>query len=540
MRDLPLPVKIHMLGLVLAAVMLGVILLPRSHLPHGEQLLLALVLTALMVATGLWQVMVSKRDMTLEFSAVFAAILLFDPGVAMLIASIGSLTSCVLVRKSFFSTTFNAVSVALAVGCAGLVLSVGGGADAIRLDEPTHLALALAAALVASLVTTINVHVSYALETARPLFSMLREEQWKAEALVFCLEFVFGLLIAMLATSMPWAVVLFAVPLYAAHAVVKNQERSRRRAQEALVHTEDKLARAQRIAHVGSWEWAAGGDGMMWSDEIYRILGYEPRSCSAIHREYLERVHPEDRGRVRQTLDGALVTSKPFDIEYRVVRPDGSERHVYVRGEVERDGTDSPVRLLGTMHDITKRKALEQQLSYQAYHDALTDLPNRALFTDRLEAAFSRISRHGGEVAVLFLDLDGFKRVNDELGHEAGDALLREVSSRLKKCLRPHDTVARLGGDEFVLLLDGGVDEEQAARVAERIIEVVGVPHIISGRRARVGGSVGIALSRAESSPDGLLREADVTMYEAKRGGKDQYRFYGASDDPPATRIASP
>ncbi len=538
MRGLPLPARIHLLGLALAAVMLGVVFLPHSHLPRGEQLLLASVLAALLVATGLWHVVVSRRDMTLEFSAVFAAMLLFDPGVAMLISSVGTLTSCVLIRKSFSNTMFNAVNVALAVGCGGLVFSLAGGA--IRLDEPAHLALALAAASVVSLVTTVNVHVSLALEAARPLFSMLREEQWKVEALAFCLEFVFGLLIAMLATSMPWAVVLFAIPLYAAHAVVRDQEKSRRRTHEALVRTEDRLAKAQRMAHVGSWEWTAGHDSMMWSDEVYRILGLEPQGCPATYGEYLRRAHPEDRWRVRRALDGMPLVDKPFDIEYRVVRPDGSERHVYARGEVERDGAESPARVLGTVHDVTRRKTLEEQLAYQAYHDALTDLPNRVLFADRLEVALSRVGRHGGRVAVLFLDLDGFKRVNDELGHEGGDALLREVAMRLKEAMRPHDTVARLGGDEFVLLLDGVINEEQVARVAQRIIEMVGAPYTISGRRARVGGSVGIALSRAESSPDGLLREADLAMYRAKRSGTDRYSFHDASNAPPTARIAPP
>lgn len=275
---------------------------------------------------------------------------------------------------------------------------------------------------------------------------------------------------------------------------------------------------------------------MMWSDEVYRILGLEPQGCPATYGEYLRRAHPEDRWRVRRALDGMAAKGAPFDIEYRVVRPDGSEGHVYARGEVEHDRAEDPVRVLGTMNDITRRKALEQQLAYQAYHDALTDLPNRVLFADRLEVALSRMGRHGGRVAVLFLDLDGFKRVNDELGHEAGDVLLREVATRLKEAMRPHDTVARLGGDEFVLLLDRVVSEEQAARVARRIIEMVGAPYVISGRTARVGGSVGIALSRTESNPDGLLREADLAMYRAKRGGTDQYSFHG----PPAARTAPP
>lgn len=187
------------------------------------------------------------------------------------------------------------------------------------------------------------------------------------------------------------------------------------------------------------------------------------------------------------------------------------------------------IRMEGLIRNLKKtlaeREALQIQLEYRALHDPLTGLPNRALFTDRLQVALSKTSRHGGAVAVLFLDLDSFKQVNDSLGHNAGDKLLREISGRLAACVRSHDTLARLGGDEFVLLLVD-VDQRYTADVAQRMIETAKIPHIIDGHRAQVSASIGIFLGQGGNNPDGLLRAADAAMYHAKRSGREKYTFF--------------
>jgi diguanylate cyclase (GGDEF)-like protein/PAS domain S-box-containing protein len=181
-----------------------------------------------------------------------------------------------------------------------------------------------------------------------------------------------------------------------------------------------------------------------------------------------------------------------------------------------------------TFRDITDRKALEEKLQHQAFHDTLTGLPNRALFSDRLQHAVARTQRHGGKFAVLFLDLDNFKIVNDSLGHDAGDELLVGVAGRLRASLRPEDTAARLGGDEFALLLEDLADVGEATRVAKRIADKLRVPFVLDGQETFVTASIGIALGGTTTErPEDLLREADLAMYRAKHSGRARYALFG-------------
>jgi diguanylate cyclase (GGDEF)-like protein/PAS domain S-box-containing protein len=206
-----------------------------------------------------------------------------------------------------------------------------------------------------------------------------------------------------------------------------------------------------------------------------------------------------------------------------------------------KDGTSVPIEYMSTpifegdeivgavviLRDSTDRKALEEKLQHQAFHDTLTGLPNRALFSDRLQHAVARARRHGGKFAVLFVDLDNFKIVNDSLGHDAGDELLVGMAGRLRASLRPEDTAARLGGDEFALLLEDLADVGEARRVAERIADKLRVPFVLDDRETFVTASIGVAFggTTAERSED-LLREADLAMYRAKHSGKARYALF--------------
>jgi diguanylate cyclase (GGDEF)-like protein/PAS domain S-box-containing protein len=182
------------------------------------------------------------------------------------------------------------------------------------------------------------------------------------------------------------------------------------------------------------------------------------------------------------------------------------------------------------VRDMSERKALERRLEQQAFHDSLTKLANRALFIDRLQHALARSSRGSNYVAVLFLDLDNFKIINDSLGHEVGDQLLTAVSSRLREGLRPEDTLARLGGDEFTVLLEDITNVSDAMRVAERITEVLRTPVAVAGHEIFVGTSIGIALNTDEAStPSDLIRQADMAMYKAKVAGKSRYEVFDPS-----------
>ncbi len=181
--------------------------------------------------------------------------------------------------------------------------------------------------------------------------------------------------------------------------------------------------------------------------------------------------------------------------------------------------------------DVSERKAFEEQLSHQAFHDSITGLANRALFRDRVEHALERLTRDTDPVSVLFMDLDDFKTINDSLGHAAGDRLLGEVGERLRTCLRTPDTAARLGGDEFAILLEDGGESVGAAEVAGRILQALDGPFLLDGKEVFVRASIGIAtsgVSRA-TGPEGaeeLLRNADVAMYIAKEAGKNRYQVF--------------
>ena len=189
-----------------------------------------------------------------------------------------------------------------------------------------------------------------------------------------------------------------------------------------------------------------------------------------------------------------------------------------------------PVRYVSVFHDITEIRQNDERIRHLAFHDALTDLPNRALLMNRLEQQLARAERDRSQLAILFLDLDRFKAVNDTLGHEIGDELLKQVALRLLGQVRHADTVARLGGDEFVVLLDAPSSREEVATIAERILAAINEPMSLHGKSAQVGTSIGIAMFPGDGrSPEDLIRSADIAMFVAKEEGKNSYRFHPGS-----------
>jgi diguanylate cyclase (GGDEF)-like protein/PAS domain S-box-containing protein len=238
----------------------------------------------------------------------------------------------------------------------------------------------------------------------------------------------------------------------------------------------------------------------------------------------LARVHPEDQDTLCALLESAAAdASISHRAEFRVQHVDGRWLHLECMCRDLRSEPDIAGLVLNA-RDVTERKRLESELAHRAYYDSLTELPNRALLIDRLEQALARASRSGRHMALLFIDLDGFKLVNDGLGHLLGDQLLVVVGQRLRAILRADDTAARLGGDEFVILLESLADPQIATRLAQRFLDLLSRPFLLDGHEVFVGASVGLAVTAAADGikPDELLRRADLAMYEAKERGTGQ------------------
>ena len=238
-------------------------------------------------------------------------------------------------------------------------------------------------------------------------------------------------------------------------------------------------------------------------------------------------LHPEDIEPVRRAAVEAMKGLRPdYTVEHRVRTASGEWRWILSRGRVtERDPASGRARrMIGTNVDITERKRVEAALQQVAQYDSLTGAANRALLEDRLRQASARSRRDATAVAVLYVDVDRFKEVNDTLGHAAGDALLREKTARLRGCMRESDTVARIGGDEFVVLLEGLKSPADAERVAEKIVAAAREPFAVDGRALRSSVSVGVAFGRGEWSAEELVRRADSALYAAKQAGRDTFR----------------
>ncbi len=437
--------------------------------------------------------------------------------------------------------------------------------------------------------------------------------------------------------------------LMAVATVVVLERREGRRIEErerllsSLREREHGLRQAQRIARLGNWELDLATESLSWSDEIFGIFGLDPERFEATYETFLNAVHPADRQRVRDAVRQALEAGSTYDIEHRVIRPDGAIRHVHERARVERDAQGHPICMRGTVQDITERrlaeeerrqaaaiiestregvmvtdgkgvilsvnpaftrltgysediavgqsarilrsrhqdeqlfasmwqaleadgqwegeiwnrradgelrpmrlsitsittdwgerryvglltdisaaKAREEAMWHRAHHDPLTELPNRLLLRERLERALTEAHRHGDWVAVLYVDLDDFKPINDRFGHDAGDRVLQNIARRMQGALRQSDTVARLGGDEFAVLVMRPRQGEDALRVAEKLLAAIREPTQWQGHRLGVSASIGIARYPGDgSTASALIDAADGAMYRVKHDGKN-------------------
>jgi len=316
------------------------------------------------------------------------------------------------------------------------------------------------------------------------------------------------------------------------YAKLEREITERQQAEAALRESEERYALAERGANDGLWDWHLSGNTVYYSPRWKAMLGYDEKGIGTTLKEWTDRVHPADRDQLESRITThANGQNAHLECEYRIRHKDGSYRWVLCRGLAVRDGNGKAYRMAGSQTDITARKSAEEQLIHDAFHDALTALPNRALFMDRLDHVIASARRHPSYLyAVLFLDLDRFKVVNDSLGHTVGDSLLVEVGRRLKSCLRPGDTVARLGGDEFAILLESISDASDAEDVTRRIETALAEPFRIQTQEIYTTQSIGIAIkSDRYEWPEQILRDADIAMYEAKANGRARHEFFDSA-----------
>lgn len=331
---------------------------------------------------------------------------------------------------------------------------------------------------------------------------------------------------------------------------VQYMLRSQKTADE-LRSSQARLDNAQRIARLGHWEWDVATNNTTWSREVTRMFGFERSVLSGPWESLLAKVDADERAEVRMQAELAVESGVSFSLEFKVTGlRENDTCSVRLEAEPGLDSNGVCTHMQGTVQDITQAATAQKEIHDLAYFDLVTGLPNRAQLRESLTHTLRMSERSNSEFALLFLDLDHFKQVNDTLGHDAGDDLLLQVSRRLSNVLRDSDilgkpesvddadgddpgskgTVARIGGDEFVVLLSNINRAEDAARVAERIGQAVSAPYTISDIEVAVTTTIGISVYPADGQDaETLMKHADVAMYHAKENGRNAFQFYSKS-----------
>jgi diguanylate cyclase (GGDEF)-like protein/PAS domain S-box-containing protein len=306
----------------------------------------------------------------------------------------------------------------------------------------------------------------------------------------------------------------------------------RQKVEDALRESEERYALAVRAANDGLWDWNLKKNLVYFAPRWKHMLGFTDDEIGDNPNEWFNRVHPDDVTQLKTNISAHIKgLSAHFECEYRIQHSNGSYRWMLSRGMAVMGKEKTALRLAGSQTDITLRKQAEIKLLHDAFHDSLTELPNRSLFIDRLNHVIERGKRDGKHIyAVIFLDLDRFKDVNDSLGHLTGDQLLIATAHLLQSILRPMDTVARLGGDEFVILLEDIRDVSDVTRVADRIQKKLMAAALLPGHTIYMSASMGIVLSSTGyERPEDILRDADTAMYRAKENGRSRFEIFDSA-----------
>jgi len=309
--------------------------------------------------------------------------------------------------------------------------------------------------------------------------------------------------------------------------------------EQRLINKEKRHKMVMQIANDGVWDWHLDTDFVEFDERYYTMAGYEKDEYPASVEEWLKRIHNDDIAHVKHSFESYLSgKSAKHDVEFRFLRKDNTYMWILGKGKVvESDVSGNPLRFIGTHSDITVQKEHEEKILHQAHFDSLTFLPNRFLSLDRLNIACKEAKRNGDLVALLFLDLDDFKKVNDTLGHDVGDQVLIDAANRLRHVVRSIDTVGRLGGDEFIIILGGLKNAKEAQPIVENLLNQFRNMFVINSRELLLTTSIGIAMYPNDAShASELLRLADSAMYDAKDCGRNTYSYYTSQMNKSAQR----
>lgn len=307
------------------------------------------------------------------------------------------------------------------------------------------------------------------------------------------------------------------------------------------IDAERSVLLALESTRQGVWQWDVESGNVRLSDTFLRLFGYDSAARQSIDGRLLDLAHPEDAAALREWYRAVSSdSSAEEEIEYRIRGAADDWHWVTSRGKAVRFAEDGRVlRVCGIHADVTRRKQAEADIRQLAYFDALTGLANRAMLQEKLAQLLMAADRAHQRLALLFIDLDNFKTVNDTLGHEAGDMLLRGVAERLRQHVRTEDVIARLGGDEFVIVLTQLPQDDLPARAARRLIEALTPPFVLHGQEINVSPSIGISVF-PDDGRDGptLVKNADTAMYRVKEAGRNSYRFFTAAMNATVVREA--
>lgn len=307
-----------------------------------------------------------------------------------------------------------------------------------------------------------------------------------------------------------------------------------RQTAKMLYESQERLRLALSGADEGTWDLDIATGQLNFDSQWGDILGYNAETERPHYfEEWAALIHAEDRDRVLQAMHGHVEGwTSEYKAEYRIRAQSGIMKWVVGHGRaVRRDLSGKALRVVGVTRDITLKKEAEDKIWQLAHSDFLTGLPNRPLFYDHLRQSIALAKRRGRKLALLFLDLDGFKQVNDRFGHDTGDGLLQEVAARLRQNIRGEDTAARTGGDEFIIILNDVAHAEDAAIVARKIIHALAEPFIVHGNTCLIGGSIGISIFPDDSDEmETLVTQADDAMYKAKGSGRNNYQFFASHE----------